>query len=430
MSTNIRRVAILGGNRIPFARSNTVYANVSNQEMLTATLQGLVDRFHLHGERLGDVAAGAVMKHSRDFNLVRESVLSTTLAPETPAYDLQQACGTGLEAAMLVANKIALGHIESGIAGGVDTTSDAPIGINEKMRKILMEANRAKGTVAQLKVLSQIRPSMLVKPAIPRNGEPRTGLSMGEHAELMAREWSIPREEQDALTCASHANLARAYNEGFLADLITPFKGVSKDNNLREGLTIEKLRSLKPCFDKKVAPGQGTLTPGNSTPLTDGASAVLLASEEWAAARKLPVQAYITHSEVAAVDFFNKKEGLLMAPAYAVPRMLQRAGLTLQDFDFYEIHEAFAAQVLCNLKAWEDPKYCKERLGLDKPLGAIDRSKLNVNGSSLAAGHPFAATGGRIVASLAKMLAQKGSGRGLISICAAGGQGVVAILER
>ncbi|OGB02424.1 MAG: acetyl-CoA acetyltransferase [Burkholderiales bacterium RIFCSPLOWO2_12_FULL_64_99] len=430
MSTNIRRVAILGGNRIPFARSNTVYANVSNQEMLTATLQGLVDRFHLHGERLGDVAAGAVMKHSRDFNLVRESVLSTTLAPETPAYDLQQACGTGLEAAMLVANKIALGHIESGIAGGVDTTSDAPIGINEKMRKILMEANRAKGTVAQLKVLTQIRPSMLVKPAIPRNGEPRTGLSMGEHAELMAREWSIPREEQDALTCASHANLARAYNDGFLADLITPFKGVSKDNNLREGLTIEKLRSLKPCFDKKVAPGQGTLTPGNSTPLTDGASAVLLASEEWAAARKLPVQAYITHSEVAAVDFFNKKEGLLMAPAYAVPRMLQRAGLTLQDFDFYEIHEAFAAQVLCTLKAWEDPKYCKERLGLDKPLGAIDRSKLNVNGSSLAAGHPFAATGGRIVASLAKMLAQKGSGRGLISICAAGGQGVVAILER
>lgn len=430
MSTTIRRVAILGGNRIPFARSNTVYANVSNQEMLTATLQGLVDRFHLHGERLGDVAAGAVMKHSRDFNLVRESVLSTTLAPETPAYDLQQACGTGLEAAMLVANKIALGHIESGIAGGVDTTSDAPIGINEKMRKILMEANRAKGTVAQLKVLAKIRPSMLVKPAIPRNGEPRTGHSMGEHAELMAQEWNIPREEQDQLACTSHANLARAYNEGFLADLITPFKGVSKDNNLREGLTIEKLRSLKPCFDKKVAPGQGTLTPGNSTPLTDGASAVLLASEEWAAARKLPVQAYITHSEVAAVDFFNKKEGLLMAPAYAVPRMLQRAGLTLQDFDFYEIHEAFAAQVLCTLKAWEDPTYCKERLGLDKPLGAIDRSKLNVNGSSLAAGHPFAATGGRIVASLAKMLAQKGSGRGLISICAAGGQGVVAIIER
>ncbi|MFW9615520.1 acetyl-CoA C-acetyltransferase [Aquabacterium sp.] len=426
----VRRVAIIGGNRIPFARSNTVYAKASNQEMLTAALQGLVDRFNLHGERMGDVAAGAVMKHSRDFNLVRECVLSTTLAPETPAFDLQQACGTGLEAAMLVANKIALGHIECGIAGGVDTTSDAPIGINEKMRKILMEANRAKGTVAQLKVMSKIRPSMLIKPAIPRNGEPRTGFSMGEHAELMAREWGISREDQDQLACASHANMARAYKDGFFADLMTPFQGVSKDNNLRDGLTIEKLRSLKPCFDKKVAPGQGTLTPGNSTPLTDGASVALLASEEWAKARNLPVLAYLTFSEVAAVDFFNKKEGLLMAPAYAVPRMLQRAGLTLQDFDFYEIHEAFAAQVLCTLKAWEDPKFCKERLGLDKPLGSIDRSKLNVNGSSLAAGHPFAATGGRIVASLAKMLSQKGSGRGLISICAAGGQGVVAIVER
>lgn len=429
MST-IRRVAIIGGNRIPFARSNTVYSHVSNQDMLTATFQGLVDRFNLHGERLGDVAAGAVMKHSRDFNLVRETVLSTTLSPETPAYDLQQACGTGLEAIMLVANKIALGHIECGIGGGVDTTSDAPIGVNEKMRKILLEANRGKSTGEQLKALSKIRPSMLLKPNIPKNGEPRTGFSMGEHAELMAREWGIPREEQDQLAAASHANLARAYKEGFFADLMTPFKGVSKDNNLREGLSIEKLRSLKPCFDKKIAPGQGTLTPGNSTPLTDGASAVLLASEEWAKARNLPVLAYITFSEVAAVDFFNKKEGLLMAPAYAVPRMLNRAGISLQDFDFYEIHEAFAAQVLCTLKAWEDPKYCKERLGLDKALGSIDRSKLNINGSSLAAGHPFAATGGRIVASLAKMLAQKGSGRGLISICAAGGQGVVAILER
>ena len=426
----IRRVAIIGGNRIPFARSNTVYSHVSNQDMLTATLQGLVDRFNLHGERLGDVAAGAVMKHSRDFNLVRESVLSTTLSPETPAYDLQQACGTGLEAIMLVANKIALGHIECGIGGGVDTTSDAPIGVNEKMRKILLEANRGKSTGEQLKALSKIRPSMLLKPNIPKNGEPRTGFSMGEHAELMAREWGIPREEQDQLAVASHANLARAYKEGFFADLMTPFKGVSKDNNLREGLSIEKLRSLKPCFDKKIAPGQGTLTPGNSTPLTDGASAVLLGSEEWAKAHNLPVLAYITFSEVAAVDFFNKKEGLLMAPAYAVPRMLNRAGISLQDFDFYEIHEAFAAQVLCTLKAWEDAKYCKERLGLDKPLGSIDRSKLNINGSSLAAGHPFAATGGRIVASLAKMLAQKGSGRGLISICAAGGQGVVAILER
>lgn len=429
MST-VRRVAILGGNRIPFARSNTVYAKASNQEMLTATLQGLIDRFNLHGERLGDVAAGAVMKHSRDFNLVRECVLSTTLSPQTPAFDLQQACGTGLEAVMLVANKIALGHIDSGIAGGVDTTSDAPIALNEKLRKILLEASRAKTTTQRLAAFSAFRPSMLVSPSLPRNGEPRTGLSMGEHAEQMAQEWNISREAQDELALKSHQNLARAYNDGFFTDLLTPFNGVSKDNNLRADLSIEKLRTLKPVFDKKVAPGQGTLTAGNSTPLTDGASAVLLASEAWAKARNIPVLAYITFSEVAAIDFFNEKEGLLMAPAYAVPRMLERAGLKLQEFDFYEIHEAFAAQVLCTLDAWQDKTFCKERLGLSKPLGKIDLSKLNINGSSLAAGHPFAATGGRIVATLAKMLAQKGSGRGLISICAAGGQGVVAILER
>ena len=425
-----RRVAILGGNRIPFARSNTVYSNASNQDMFTATLQGLVDRFNLHGERLGEVVGGAVMKHARDFNLVRESVLSTTLSRDTPAFDIQQACGTGLEAAMLVANKIALGHIECGIAGGVDTTSDAPIGLNEKLRKILLEASRAKTMPQRLTALAKVRPQMLLQPALPRNGEPRTGLSMGEHCELMAMEWDIAREDQDALALASHQNLARAYDEGFFTDLMTPYKGVAKDNNLRADLTIEKLRSLKPCFDKKVRPEQGTLTPGNSTPLTDGASAVLLASEEWAAARGLPVLAWLSFSEVAAVDFFGEKEGLLMAPAYAVPRMLARAGLSLQDFDFYEIHEAFAAQVLCTLKAWEDKTFCKEKLGLSKPLGKIDRKRLNVNGSSLAAGHPFAATGGRIVANLAKMLEQKGSGRGLISICAAGGQGVVAILER
>ena len=428
--TTVRRVAILGGNRIPFARSNTVYSHVSNQDMLTATLQGLVDRFNLHGERLGDVVAGAVMKHSRDFNLVRESVLSTTLSPETPAFDIQQACGTGLEAAMLVANKIALGHIESGIAGGVDTTSDAPIALNEKMRKILLDLSRAKTLGQRLGIAARLRPSMLVKPALPRNGEPRTGLSMGEHAELMARTWNVSREAQDELALKSHQNLAKAYEQGFFNDLMTTFKGVTRDNNLRAELSIEKLRTLKPVFDKKVAPGQGTLTAGNSTPLTDGASAVLLASEEWAAARNLPVLAYLTFSEVAAVDFFDKKEGLLMAPAYAVPRMLARAGLTLQDFDYYEIHEAFAAQVLCTLDAWEDAAFCRDKLGLDKPLGAIDRAKLNVNGSSLAAGHPFAATGGRIVATLAKILAQKGSGRGLISICEAGGQGVVAIVER
>lgn len=428
--TTIRRVAILGGNRIPFARSNTVYSKSSNQEMLTATLQGLVDRFKLHGERLGEVAGGAVMKHSRDFNLVRESVLSTTLSRDTPAFDLQQACGTGLEACMVVANKIALGHIECGIGGGVDTTSDAPIGLNEKMRKILLEASRAKTTAQRVAAFSKMRPGMLVSPTLPRNGEPRTGLSMGEHAQLMATEWNIAREAQDELALASHKNLARAYDEGFFTDLMTPFNGVARDNNLRADLSIEKLRSLKPVFDKKVAPNKGTLTAGNSTPLTDGASAVLLASEEWAAARNIPVLAYLTFSEVAAVDFFDKKEGLLMAPAYAVPRMLTRAGLTLQDFDYYEIHEAFAAQVLCTLAAWEDKGFCKEKLGLAKPLGKIDRKKLNIHGSSLAAGHPFAATGGRIVATLAKMLAQKGSGRGLISICAAGGQGVVAIIER
>ncbi len=427
--TTIRRVAILGGNRIPFARSNTVYSQASNQEMFTATLQGLVDRFNLHGERLGDVVGGAVMKHARDFNLVRECVLSTTLSRDTPAFDLQQACGTGLEAAMVVANKIALGHIECGIAGGVDTTSDAPIALNEKLRKVLLDLSRAKTPVQRLAIAARLRPSMLA-PALPRNGEPRTGLSMGEHAELMAKEWDISREAQDELAFKSHKNLAKAYEDGFFNDLMTPFKGVTKDNNLRADLSIEKLRTLKPCFDKKVRPEQGTLTPGNSTPLTDGASAVLLASEEWAAAHQLPVLAYITFSEVAAVDFFDKKEGLLMAPAYAVPRMLERAGLTLQDFDYYEIHEAFAAQVLCMLEAWQDKTFCKEKLGLAKPLGKIDMKKLNVNGSSLAAGHPFAATGGRLVATLAKMLSQKGSGRGLISICAAGGQGVVAIIEK
>jgi acetyl-CoA C-acetyltransferase len=427
--TTIRRVAILGGNRIPFARSNTVYSQASNQEMFTATLQGLVDRFNLHGERLGDVVGGAVMKHARDFNMVRECVLSTTLSRDTPAFDIQQACGTGLEAAMVVANKIALGHIECGIAGGVDTTSDAPIALNEKLRKVLLDLSRAKTPAQRLAVATRLRPSMLA-PALPRNGEPRTGLSMGEHAEVMAKEWDIAREAQDELAFNSHKNLAKAYESGFFNDLMTPFKGVTKDNNLRADLTLEKLRTLKPCFDKKVRPEQGTLTPGNSTPLTDGASAVLLASEEWAAAHNIPVLAYLTFSEVAAVDFFDQKEGLLMAPAYAVPRMLERAGLSLQDFDYYEIHEAFAAQVLCTLEAWQDKTFCKEKLGLSKPLGKIDMKKLNVNGSSLAAGHPFAATGGRLIATLAKMLSQKGSGRGLISICAAGGQGVVAIIER
>lgn len=423
--SDIRRVAIIGGNRVPFARSNTAYSKVSNQELLTSALRGLVDRFGLEGQRLGEVVAGAVIKHSRDFNLTRESALSSGLAPETPAYDIQQACGTGLEAAILVANKIALGQIECGIAGGTDTTSDAPIGVGEGLREILLDLNRVKTAGERLKVLSRFRPSHL-KPEIPQNGEPRTGLSMGGHCQITAREWSIPRDEQDKLAYESHQKLASAYDEGFFKDLMTPLAGLEKDNILRPDTTLEKLATLKPVFDLE----NGTMTAANSTALTDGASCVLLASEEWAKANNMEIKAYLTFSEVAAVDFVDKKEGLLMAPAYAVPRMLEKAGLTLQDFDFYEIHEAFAAQVLSTLKAWEDPAFCKDRLGLEKPLGSIDRNKLNVKGSSLATGHPFAATGGRIVATLAKLLEEKGSGRGLISICAAGGQGVTAILER
>ncbi|WP_048272760.1 acetyl-CoA C-acetyltransferase, partial [Pseudomonas aeruginosa] len=380
--TQLRRVAIVGGNRIPFARSNTVYATASNQEMLTSALEGLVERYNLHGERLGEVVAGAVLKHSRDFNLTRECVLGSRLAPETPAYDIQQACGTGLEAAILVANKIALGQIDSGIAGGVDTTSDAPIGVNEGLRKILLEANRGKSNLDQLKSLLKIRPRHVV-PAIPRNGEPRTGLSMGESCELMAQTWQIPRDEQDRLAFESHHKLAAAYEEGWQNDLMTPFRGLTRDQNLRPDIDLEKIGTLKPVFERG---SRGTLTAANSTPLTDGASVVLLASEEWAKARGLPILAYFKDGEAAAVNFVDRQEGLLMAPVYAVPRLLARNGLSLQDFDYYEIHEAFAAQVLCTLKAWEDPEYCKTRLGLDQPLGSIDRSKLNVKGSSLAAG--------------------------------------------
>ncbi|GBL57028.1 acetyl-CoA acetyltransferase [Pseudomonas citronellolis] len=425
--TQTRRVAIVGGNRIPFARSNTVYATASNQEMLTCALDGLIERYNLHGERLGEVVAGAVLKHSRDFNLTRECVLGTRLAPQTPAYDVQQACGTGLEAAILVANKIALGQIDCGIAGGVDTTSDAPIGVNEGLRRILLEANRGKSNGDKLKSLLKIRPRHLL-PHIPKNGEPRTGLSMGEHCELMAQTWQIPRDEQDRLAYESHIKLAAAYAEGWQNDLMTPFRGLTRDQNLRPDINLEKLGTLKPVFEKGP---RGTLTAANSTPLTDGASVVLLASEDWAKARGLPILAYLRDGEAAAVNFVGEgAEGLLMAPVYAVPRLLARNGLSLQDFDYYEIHEAFAAQVLCTLKAWEDAEYCKTHLGLDAPLGSIDRSKLNVKGSSLAAGHPFAATGGRIVANLAKLLDTAGKGRGLISICAAGGQGVTAIVEK
>jgi acetyl-CoA C-acetyltransferase len=426
MESTTRRVAVIGGNRIPFARSNTVYSTASNQEMLTAAIDGLVARFGLEGQRLGEVTAGAVLKHSRDFNLTRESVLGSKLSPETPALDIQQACGTGLQATIEVGNKIALGQIEVGIAGGTDTTSDAPIAVGENLRKILLELNRAKDLKGRLAALAKVRPGDLV-PSIPQNGEPRTGLAMGDHAALTALEWQVSREEQDELAAASHQHLAAAYDAGFLDDQVTPFRGLERDQNLRPDSTAEKLAKLKPVFGKGEA---ATMTAGNSTPLTDGASVVLLASEDWARENGHEPLAYLVDSETAAVDYVHGGEGLLMAPAYAVPRMLARNGLTLQDFDYYEIHEAFASQVLSTLKAWEDPVFCKERLGLDAPLGSIDRAKLNVNGSSLAAGHPFAATGGRIVNVAAKLLAQNGSGRALISICAAGGQGVVAILER
>jgi acetyl-CoA C-acetyltransferase len=420
-----RTAAILGGNRIPFARSNSAYAQASNQDMLTATLDGLVARFGLQGQQVGEVVAGAVLKHARDFNLTRESVLGSTLSAATPAYDVQQACGTGLEAAVLVANKIALGQVESGIAGGVDTTSDAPLAIHDDMRRLLITLSSARTMQQRLKALAGVRPGMFV-PEVPRNAEPRTGLAMGDHAALTAAQWEIGRAEQDELSVASHRNLTAAYERGFFDDLVTPYLGLTRDENLRPDSSIEKLAKLKPVFGGE----HGTMTAANSTPLSDGASAVLLSSDEWAAEHGLPVLAHLVDAQTAAVDYVHGGEGLLMAPVYAMPVLLARNGLTLQDFDFYEIHEAFASTVLATLKAWEDPAYCKEKLGLDAPLGSIDRAKLNVNGSSLAAGHPFAATGGRIVASLAKQLHEAGPGkRGLISICAAGGQGVVAILE-
>jgi len=419
-----RRAVVLGGNRIPFARSDSAYKKASNQDMLTAALDGLVERFDLAGERLGEVVAGAVLKHSRDFNLTRECVLGSRLAAETPAYDIQQACGTGLQAAILVANKIKLGQIEVGVAGGVDTTSDAPLALNEDLRAILLDANRERSTQGRLKQLLRVRPQHIA-PAIPRNEEPRTGLSMGEHQARTAAEWGIAREAQDELALRSHLNLAAAYERGFQDDLVTPYLGLERDQNLRPDSSIEKLAKLKPVFGGP----DGTMTAANSTPLSDGAAVALLASEEWAKAHGHTPLATFVDGETAAVDYVNGREGLLMAPAYAVPRMLERNGLSLQDFDLYEIHEAFASQVLSTLAAWEDPVFCSQRLGLKAPLGAIDRSKLNVNGSSLAAGHPFGATGGRIVAAAAKALHERGGGRALISVCAAGGQGVVAILE-
>ncbi|WP_018723711.1 acetyl-CoA C-acetyltransferase [Salinispora fenicalii] len=428
---NIRRVAVIGGNRIPFARSNSRYAEASNADLLGAALDGLVARYGLAGQRVGEVVAGAVLKHSRDFNLTREVVLGSKLDPHTPAYDIQQACGTGLEAVILVANKIALGQLEVGIAGGVDTTSDAPLAVNEQMRRTLLKLNSARTLGERVRTATRLRPSHPFRPELPRNAEPRTGLSMGEHAARTALRWQVDRQAQDELALRSHHRLAAAYERGFFDDLMTPYLGLTRDQNLRPDTSLEKLGNLRPVFGTKGPDAeQATMTAGNSSPLTDGASTVLLASEEWARAHSLPVQAWFTWSQTAAVDFVPGEEGLLMAPAYAVPQLLARAGLTLQDFDFYEIHEAFAAQVLATLAAWESPEFCQDRLGLDAPLGAIDPERINVNGSSLAAGHPFAATGGRIVATLAKLLDERGGGRGLISICAAGGQGVTAILER
>jgi acetyl-CoA C-acetyltransferase len=428
--TNDRRVAVLGGNRIPFARSDGAYANASNQDMFTAVLDGLAERFGLRGEKLDAVIGGAVLKHSRDFNLMRESVLGSSLSPYTPGIDLQQACGTGLQAAIAAADGIARGRYQVAAAGGVDTTSDAPIAFGDDLRGVLLSLRRSKSNLDRLKLVGKLPAALGVE--IPTNGEPRTGLSMGEHAAITAKEMGIKRVDQDELAAASHRNMAAAYDRGFFDDLVTPFLGVYRDNNLRADSSAEKLAKLKPVFG--VRNGDATMTAGNSTPLTDGASVALLSTEEWAAEHNVPVLAYFVDGETAAVDYVNGPDGLLMAPTYAVPRLLARNGLTLQDFDFYEIHEAFASVVLATLAAWESPEYCKGRLGLDAPLGAIDRSKLNVNGSSLAAGHPFAATGGRIVAQLAKQLAEKKKEtgqpvRGLISVCAAGGQGVTAILE-
>jgi acetyl-CoA C-acetyltransferase len=422
-----RRAAILGGNRIPFARSNGPYAQASNQDMLTSALDGLVARFGLAGEAVDEVVAGAVLKHARDFNLVRECVMGSALSDATAAFDVQQACDTGIQAAVLAANKIALGQIDVAIAGGVDTTSDAPLGVNDDLRRLLVRVNAAKSNVERVKLLAHVRPSHLA-PDVPRNAEPRTGLSMGEHAAITARRWGITREAQDELAVASHVRLGAAYDRGFFDDLLTPYLGLSRDQNLRPDASVEKLAKLTPVFGTREE--GATMTAGNSTPLTDGASAVLLAGDAWAKERRLPVLAYLTDAVTAAVPYVHGDEGLLMAPVHAVPRLLARNGLGLEDFDFYEIHEAFASQVLATLAAWEDADFCRERLGLDGQLGSIDRDKLNVNGSSLAAGHPFAATGGRILATAAKLLAEKGSGRALISVCAAGGQGVVAIVER
>ena len=425
MTDSLRRVAIVGGSRIPFCRSNTIHADKTNLDMLSAAIDGTVKRFGLEGVQLDEVMGGAVITHSKDFNLAREAVLSSKLSPLTPGVTLQQACGTSLQAALTLAAKIASGQIESGIAAGSDTTSDAPVVFGRKFAQRLVKISQARSMKQRLNELKGFGFGE-IKPVTPTNGETRTGLSMGQHCERMAQEWQISREEQDQFAAESHQKAAAAYDSGFFDDLVAPYNGVSRDNILRPDTNIEKLAGLRTVFDKGP---KATLSAGNSSTLTDGAASVLLCSEEWAKKHKLPIQAYLTTGRSSAVDFVND-EGLLMAPTVAVAEMLQRTGLALQDFDFYEIHEACAAQVLCTLKAWESKDYCKNRLGLKKPLGSIDREKLNVKGSSLAVGHPFAATGARILGTLAQLLEDKGKGRGLISVCTAGGMGVSAILER
>ena len=428
MANILRRVAILGGTRVPFARASGAYAEAGNPQMLTAAMTALVEKYDLKNQKVGEVAAGAVIKHSRDWNLARESTLGSGLHPETPAYDLQRACGTSLSAVAQLANRIALGEIDCAIAGGADSASDIPLSYGPKLQRAVLKISRGRSFGEKLSTLGSVRLADL-KPAHPGIAEPRTGMSMGQHCEEMAKEWQIGRREQDELALASHKNAAAAWRNGFFSDLVTEFQGLKADNNVRGDTSLEKLASLRTAFDPSPA---GTLTAGNSSPLTDGAACVLLASEDWARSRHIPIQAFLTQTETTAVDFVGMagpKEGMLMAPAYAVPRMLDRAGLKLQDFDIYEIHEAFAAQVLCTLKAWESEKFCREKLKR-AALGSIDRAKMNPKGSSVALGHPFAATGARIVATLAKQLAERGSGRGLISICAAGGMGVTAILER
>ncbi|MBT5411193.1 MAG: acetyl-CoA C-acetyltransferase [Nitrosomonadales bacterium] len=419
-----RRVAVIGGSRIPFCRSHSVYRNCTNKDLMVAALDGVVNKFALKGQTLGEVALGAVIKHSSDWNLARESVIECGLSLRTPAIDLQRACGTSLEAAILIANKVALGQIEAGIAGGTDSVSDAPVVYPDEYRKLLMEIHRAHSPLERIKPIFKIRPRHF-KPQFPGVTEPRTGLSMGESTEFMAKKWDVRRENQDQLALSSHIKAAAAYDAGWFNDLVVPFKGAEKDNNIRRDTTFEKLLALKPVFDKS---DKGTMTAGNSTPLTDGSAAILLASEDWARKKNLPVMAYLTFAKASAVNFITD-EGLLMAPAYAVSDMLKQANLGLQEFDFYEIHEAFAAQTLATLKAWQSEDFCRNNLGRNEPMGPINLERLNTKGGSIAIGHPFAATGARIVATMAKLLYEKGSGRGLISVCTAGGMGVTAIME-